>query len=495
MTRFPFTKQIFVWLTIGIVWGLTVAYQGTAAEQLSTLSGRVIDAEGEPLVDASIVLLYVKVAENGTIDTLFDRTLYPFLHQMSDDTPSHRNRRREALKQKAKLPHPPFLEAKTDSEGRFTFTDIVTETVQLRVLPMENEQAPPLLDPHYVKPIPEIQTLTFGKVKFHPHEIPFFQLIGAVTFAMKPGVNLQNVEVKMGVPREIRGRIVFKNGEPLADTTVAVNIALLDVDPDMLSGVSQMDDFGFRYPLNTDADGNFAFPFLASMNCTLSVDYRGLSTALKPTSIGHGKMPETVVLTLDGNPEDFVEPPLEIPEMHGYPLPDVPGTWIVNPANGHAYKWITCKNREDAQAKADAEGAHLLTINSETEQIWIEAVFEYGPYWIGLTDMLKEGEWLWETGEPVTYTNWKKPDAIEENSDEPPALLKAFGVKSEEQRRREEKADYAVIPARFWGEVGQWVAVDEEGRFHGEILMAIIERDGMRSKLRNLPPDLKPKKR
>ena len=494
MTCFPFTKQIFVWLTIGIVWGLAAADWGAAAEQSSTLSGRVINAEGKPLVETPIVLLYVKIAENGTVDTLFDRVLYPFLRQMpAADTPSHLNRRRQALNQK--LPHPPFLETETDSAGQFTFTDIVTGPVQLMVLPMENEQAPPPADPHFVKPMPEIQTITFGKMKFHPTLSIFFPLLDTVTFAIKPGVNLQNVEVKMAVPKEIRGRIVFKNGEPLADTTFKINLSLLDVDPDMLPGMGQIDEFGIWYPLNTDADGNFVLPFKAFMNCVLSVNHRGLSTALKPIIIEEGKIPEPVVLMLNGNPEDLAELPPEIPEEHQYLLPNVPGTWIVNPANGHAYKWIACKNREDAQVKAEAEGAHLLTINSETEQIWIEAVFEYGPYWIGLTDMLKEGEWLWETGEPVTYTNWKKPDVIEENSDEPPALLKFFGVKSEEQRQKDEEADYAIIPARWWGAIGQWVAVDEEGRFHGEILMAIIERDGMRSKLLNLPPDMKPNRK
>ena len=56
-------------------------YQSTAEAQPATLSGRVIGTNGEPIAQASIALLYVKAAENGQMDTLYDRSLYPFLRQ------------------------------------------------------------------------------------------------------------------------------------------------------------------------------------------------------------------------------------------------------------------------------------------------------------------------------------------------------------------------------------------------------------------------------
>ena len=152
----------------------------------------------------------------------------------------------------------------------------------------------------------------------------------------------------------------------------------------------------------------------------------GFPPAPEPFIIEVGKPHERVVLTLDGNATDLsvgVGLPAETPyQKHPYEAPkkqpryrpphisDVPGVWMVNPTNGHAYKWITCDDRADAQIQAAAEEAHLVTITNEPEQIWLEAVFEAGPYWIGLTDVLKEGEWQWETGEPVTYTNWKEDD-------------------------------------------------------------------------------------
>ena len=49
-------------------------------------------------------------------------------------------------------------------------------------------------------------------------------------------------------------------------------------------------------------------------------------------------------------------------------LPQVPAMWIMNPANGHVYKWIACNTREDAHNQASLEKAHLVTITNEAEQ-------------------------------------------------------------------------------------------------------------------------------
>jgi hypothetical protein len=88
---------------------------------------------------------------------------------------------------------------------------------------------------------------------------------------------------------------------------------------------------------------------------------------------------------------------------------NLPGEWVTNPDNGHQYfldesggNWL------EARAKAEAQGAHLVTIGSEEEQNWLSntyGLFEYWT-WIGLSDYIQEGTFLWVTGEPLTYTNW-----------------------------------------------------------------------------------------
>ena len=451
MTGSPFTKPIFTMLVAVIVLGLAVEYQSAAEEQLSTLSGRVVSTEGEPLAEASIALLYVKIAENGAVDTLFDRSQYPFLLQ----EPTHRPRQlNEKVPNQDEIPeHPPFLKSKTDSEGQFTFTDIATEMVQLMVLPMESDTAPPI--PQSPKPAPEIQAIKFGEVTFHPHEFSFFPPIGAVTFAIKPGSDIKNVEVVIDTRPKLRiqGRLVFKNGKPLADTTVEINIGHLDLDG--------TDGSAFKRSLHTDADGNFVSAIYVPGPYALSVDHRGLSAISAPFPVEVRKPHEPVVLTLSGTPANLSESPSGSSEEQRYGMPDVPGTWIVNPTNRHAYKWIACDSWEDARVQAAAEDAHLVTITSEAEQIWLEAVFGDGPYWIGLTDLRKEGEWSWETGELVTYTNWGEVE--EDILGEPPALLKAFGVKDDRQRYREDEEDYVIMSSRWDEEVGKWYPADSKG--------------------------------
>ena len=476
MTGFRFTKQIFT-LLIVLIMGLVVANQGAAEEQPSMLSGRVINTEGEPIANAPIVLLYVKVGENGEIDTLDDRARYPFLRQMPARhlPPEFRGETSDEAEMRMR---PPFLKSETDSEGRFTFTGIATGMVQLMVLPMENDTTPPT--PQNSKPVPEIQTIKFGQVKFHPHEFSFLPPIGAVTFAIKPGSDIKAVEVVIqNQPKpKIQGRLVFKNGEPLADTVVEINIGRLNSD----SGVGS----AYSRSLHTNVDGNFVSAVSSHGIYALSVNHRGLSAMSELFTVEAGRLHEEIVLTLNGDPADLSDLPPESPEERRYGVSDIPGVWIVNPENGHAYKWIACDDWGDAQAKAADAEAHLVTITSEAEQIWLEGVFGPGPYWIGLTDVLKEGEWIWETGEPVTYTNWGEKE--EDILDEPPALFKAFGAKGDRQRRRANEEDYVIMSALWDEDIGKWHPADSKtAHRRGRIRMAILEKDGMRSKVHGLP--------
>lgn len=74
--------------------------------------------------------------------------------------------------------------------------------------------------------------------------------------------------------------------------------------------------------------------------------------------------------------------------------------------NGHAYllssgsqSWLAAEN------EAVARGGHLVTINDAAENEWLAATFG-DSRWIGFTDEASEGNWVWVSGEPVTYTSW-----------------------------------------------------------------------------------------
>ena len=81
--------------------------------------------------------------------------------------------------------------------------------------------------------------------------------------------------------------------------------------------------------------------------------------------------------------------------------------------NGHLYgltsaatDWVS------AEAEAVAAGGHLVSINSQAEQTFLDNNFlsganKYTLYWIGLSNAAPYSYTNWTTGEQVTYTNWK----------------------------------------------------------------------------------------
>ena len=415
MTGLRSAKYTFIFLPVLTVLSFAFAFHSSAEEKPATLSGRVITAEGEPVVDATVML------------------------QIST--------------------------AQTDSEGRFTFTKVTPSQTRLRV-----PRNPMMKKGSYRSNHTKVRSIKFGNVTFYPHD--FHDTSRSATFAIEPGADIKDVEVVMERQLIVRGRIVFKNGEPLANTS------LLKINIDHL-GVDGTGGFSFSRAVQTDADGNFVHGTDTPGIYMLSLNHRGLSAASEPFMVEVGKQRERTVLTLDGNVTDLSVAPPEEPKKrrtyHPSNIAYVPGVWIINPANGHAYKWIDCEGREDAQAQAAVEEAHLVTITNEPEQIWLEAVFGSGPYWIGLTDTVKEGEWQWDTGEPFAYTNWKAVDEEDRFVSEPSIFLKFLGFKDEDRRREEEERDLVIISDWRWGtEIGKWQTADHSKAAS----MAILEKEG-----------------
>lgn len=62
----------------------------------------------------------------------------------------------------------------------------------------------------------------------------------------------------------------------------------------------------------------------------------------------------------------------------------------------------------EAKADAEARGGHLVTITSQAEFDYIQAlgILPQGGYWLGASDEAEEGVWKWVTGEPWVYNRW-----------------------------------------------------------------------------------------
>lgn len=79
---------------------------------------------------------------------------------------------------------------------------------------------------------------------------------------------------------------------------------------------------------------------------------------------------------------------------------------IFNDTTGHWYDTVSGDWRA-AETNAIALGGHLVTINDASEQEWLNSNFDSSVlYWIGFNDFETEGNWVWLSGEPATYTNW-----------------------------------------------------------------------------------------
>ena len=358
MARSHFRISQFTIIAITFLFSFTITWQGTAEKTLSSLSGRVVDAEGKPVAGLKLAIKPVKFSIGINRD----------------------------LKQGT--PFPSWLRVVTDTEGHFSFHNIDPVSSQFTMFPEHGSD--------YEIISIEIGDLTIYSTAFRQNFPIWF---GKLIFSVEPGEHLENVIVNVKTPRmRIRGRVLSEDGTPIANEKLWLTVKSFRLSS---SGIGGGSGGGSGKNVRTDNQGYFVTYYPRGHGeYTLKITYKGMFAQSEKIILEGGERHDDLVFVLNNIERKKARETV----------------WTVNPANGNAYKKIQCNSLKDAKAKAAAENAYLVAINDEAEQKWLKELFSQNVFfWIGLSVPENKTSWQWNNGQPLTYTNWRtglKPNDI-----------------------------------------------------------------------------------
>ena len=240
MNRSLFTFNLISLTTI-VALLFAASPHSIAEETMSTLSGRVVDVEGNPVVGYTLAVEPFEGIYGGE--------------------------QREDI---------PFLESQTDDAGRFSIPNIVPVSLQL-----VGRTA------GYV-----IRSIKIGPATIYQHEPPPF---GGIAFAIKPGTHIEDVEVKVKSRMRMRSRVVLADGTPLIDARVGLKIRQRYLNGEghgTTSCSTRTDDAGYLVQY-VDTPALY----------TVTVNYQGLSATAETVLTSRGRTKGTICLfTFESEP-------------------------------------------------------------------------------------------------------------------------------------------------------------------------------------------------
>ena len=404
-----------LWLfTITVALLLVTSTQSIALKATSSLSGRVLDLKGNPVSGFRLTLVPVP---SQTAESVSDAWLQRMITLMSS------------------------RKSRTDEMGRFSVRNIAP--VKVRVETDYKSRTD-----HESATGHDILSMKVGSVTVYPH---WPSALEGIVFAIKPDTHVENVEIRVRSRQYIRGRIVYPDGTPLVSASIQISARRFYPDREGSGSSSSTGE--------TNNEGYFVYHLDETAFYTVTVDYQEFTATVEPFLLRKGENKEDLVFTLESRPTlaDVAAGRVEVSaKSPTSSLPGGMGAWVVNPANGHAYRRIRCGSWDDANSQAAAEDAYLVSITDAAEQEWLLKTFKPQHCWIGLTDYANEGEWVWTSGEPVTYTNWGPHEPKDTDwGDE----------------------DFVLIEHS-----GEWSDAGPESIEWGMMNMAIIEKDSLTGK-------------
>ena len=387
----------FVIIPLIIILTFAIISDSNAENILSSISGRVLDENGLGVPD---LLLAIKLVKFGQHISLEERTPFPI-----------------------------WLRTLTDNDGNFTIKNIDPVSSQLTLFPEHGS------DLELVSI--EISDLTFYSIAFRRAMPTWF---GKLTFSIEPGEHLEHVIVNVKTPRmRIRGRVLYEDGTPLIKEQISLSISSRSTQV-VAGGITTGSGGQLTRNFETDSEGYFVtYSQDKAANYKISMTYKGFTAQSDTIVLREGERHDDLVFILKNTQKTEKRK----------------SVWVVNPANGNAYKKVQCYSYKDAKTKAESENAYLVAINDEAEQKWLEGLYkDRSFFWIGLRVPENDVPWQWENGQQLTYTNWRKdrkPDNITTNRG-------ITGVAMEFSSKK-------------------WVAIGPDSPFMRAVNYAIIEKD------------------
>lgn len=212
----------------------------------ASFSGRVVDETGNPVAGLALVIVPCEVDDETDI-AVYD--------------------------------------AETNDTGHFSITGIYPGKADF-MLVSEYQDGLPLA--------PEYQLLSFkiGVSDYHPKDLspdPCTQ----DTFFIPTGARIENVEVTVRLRMRIRAKVVLKDGTPLADKKVSLNIRALDSQGSSVVG-------GIQGSVQTNAQGYFVqyVDKSEAIGYRVSVEYKWLCATSEVFVLGVAERREDLILKL-----------------------------------------------------------------------------------------------------------------------------------------------------------------------------------------------------
>ena len=271
-------KLAGVFVLISILALFVASSHNIAEKRTSTLSGRVVNMEGEPISGFRLAIYAIDV-----IDGEMWQVPLP-IHQL-----------------------------KTDAAGHFQVSDILPGHAQFVVSP-ETDAFEADSEIHSV----DVAGLSFlpidaPKLKISHHPIrPIFgarfveskklSSVGGIPFYIKSGLDIKDITIKVRPRMRIRGKVLLADGTPLANAAVKFNINYRSFD-----GVNSGN--GSITPTYTDSDGYFVKYVNLPIFATVSVESNGSMATSKTVKISAEQPRHDLVWRLSDTPiPDNVDP-------------------------------------------------------------------------------------------------------------------------------------------------------------------------------------------